>query len=61
MKKTTYICPVTLTRTIESNNVLTHSATTEGGSNPPSYGGKGNGSDAAAKGGIWEKSSPWGE
>ena len=61
MKKKTYLSPKTLTRTIVSDNILTHSATIEGGSNPPSDGGYGDGTDAAAKGGIWEKSSPWGE
>ena len=41
MKKKTYLSPKTLTHTIVSDNILTQSATIEGGSNPPSDGGYG--------------------
>ena len=61
MKKKTYLSPKTLTRTIVSDNILTQSATIEGGSNPPSDGGYGDGTDAAAKGCIWGKNRLWEE
>ncbi len=61
MKKETYIRPMSHARVIESETVLDSSVNIAGGTCQPGKGGKGTGSDAAAKPGLWDGSSLWDE